>query len=305
MRDEGGSAIAAGSPWSAACLNCGAPLEGPYCSRCGQRALPPHPTTRELVGDSYAALVGWDGKLVATIRLLLFSPGELTRVLLAGQRKKYVSPVRLYLACSLVYFAVAAAAPMPPVTAGARVGTGSAAVVPPSPGDAALAKATAVGLAALAPDERVAAEARIEALPGVLRPLVRAMAVDYPSLKRRISETMPRALFVLIPALAAILGLFYRGRPYPDHLYFAVHFQAFVFLGLTLQAAMLYAGSLTLLGTAQVVIGVWIVVYAVIAQRRVYGRSWLATGLRALGIAVLYWALWSAISVGVAVWTAS
>jgi hypothetical protein len=44
------------------------------------------------------------------------------------------------------------------------------------------------------------------------------------------------------------------------------------------------------------------VVYAVIAQRRVYGGSWLATGLRATGIAALYGTLWLAISLGVALW---
>ena len=272
--------VASASPhWSAVCLNCGAPLQGPFCSRCGQRALPPHPTTRELAGDVYARLVGWDGKLAATIRLLLRRPGELTRALLEGQRAKYVSPVRVYLACSLLYFVVAAAAPLPDV-----------------------AKAFTAGLAALTPEERSAAEARIATMPGLLRPIVHAMAVDYPALRRSISETMPRALFALIPALAAILGLFYRGRPYPDHLYFAIHFQAFVFLMLTLQAATQYTASLTLLGVVQTVTRAWIVVYAVIAQRRVYGGSWLATGLRATGIAALYGTLWSAISLGVALW---
>ena len=61
------------------CLNCGAGLAGPFCSQCGQRDVPPHPTTRDLVGDAYDELVGWDGKFAQTIRLLLTRPGELTR----------------------------------------------------------------------------------------------------------------------------------------------------------------------------------------------------------------------------------
>ena len=32
-----------------ACLNCGAALVGSFCSHCGQRAVPPNPTLRELV----------------------------------------------------------------------------------------------------------------------------------------------------------------------------------------------------------------------------------------------------------------
>jgi hypothetical protein len=63
--------------WSTTCLNCGRPLSGPFCSHCGQRAIPPHPTTRDLAGDAYSELVGWDGKVADTIRLLLRHPGEL------------------------------------------------------------------------------------------------------------------------------------------------------------------------------------------------------------------------------------
>jgi len=164
----------------------------------------------------------------------------------------------------------------------------------------ALAKAMSVGLARLPAPERSAAEARIATLPGLLRPLVRAIAVDPKAFGRRVSETMPRALFVLIPALAAILGLFYRGRPYPDHLYFAVHLQAFVFLMSTLQAATLFTASLALFSITQTITIAWIVGYAVIAQRRVYGGSWLASVLKAGGVAVLYGTLWQAISFGVA-----
>ena len=46
-----------------ACLNCGSALVGPFCAECGQRAVPPYPTLRELVGDAFAELSGWDGTL--------------------------------------------------------------------------------------------------------------------------------------------------------------------------------------------------------------------------------------------------
>ena len=82
---------------SAACLNCGATLNGPFCSACGQRAVPPHPTTKELVGDVYDELVGWDGKFARTLRLLLAHPGALTRAVIEGRRNSYVRSVRLYL----------------------------------------------------------------------------------------------------------------------------------------------------------------------------------------------------------------
>jgi hypothetical protein len=290
--------------WARVCLNCDAPLAGPFCSRCGQRALPAHPTMRELAGDALAELFGWDGKLASTLRLLFGRPGELTRALLNGQRTKHVPPVRLYLACSVLYFVVAAAAPVPDMGAALEAGGESvpARAAAQSPGDVALAKAVSVGLAGLSAEERKAAEERIAALPGFIRPLLRTMAADPVALNRSISEAMPRALFALIPLFAVILGFFYRGRSYPDHLYFAVHLQAFVFLVLTLQTATLYTRWLTLFGVTQTVGRVWIAVYAVIAQRRIYGGSWLATVLKGGGVAALYGTLWSAISFGVALW---
>ena len=52
------------------CLNCGHELHGQFCSECGQRAVPPHPTVRELAGDAFAEFSGWDGKFAETIRRL-------------------------------------------------------------------------------------------------------------------------------------------------------------------------------------------------------------------------------------------
>src|SRR5688500_17036010 len=97
--------------WDIVCLNCHEPLRGPFCALCGQRALPPHPTLRQLAGDAWGELAGWDGRLARTVRTLIRHPGQLTRALLDGQRARYVSPVRLYLTCSLVYFVLAAAVP--------------------------------------------------------------------------------------------------------------------------------------------------------------------------------------------------
>ena len=170
------------------------------------RAVPPHPTVRQLAGDAWGELVGWDGRLAQTIRTLLRRPGELTRALLEGQRTRYVSPVRLYLTCSLLYFVLAAATPIPDVEFEVGVGIG-ASDAEQEPGEDAFARAVASGLDAITPEDRLAAETYIASQPRLLQPMLRALAMDYPGVRRRVTETMPRALFVLIPALAAILGV--------------------------------------------------------------------------------------------------
>jgi hypothetical protein len=286
------------------CLNCGEPLTGPFCSTCGQRAVPPHPTTQELIGDAYNELVGWDGKFARTIRLLLTRPGELTRAVVGGQRARYVSSVRLYLMCSVLFFLVQATVPSldidPDFEIGFSVGIGT--TTDQTAGEVALGKAITQGLASLSPAERVDLDREINAQPWLVRPMLHAMAEDYDGLMRRTSETIPRVLFVLIPVLALVLWLFYRGRHYPEHLYFATHFGAFVFVVLTLESVAEYTRSLPAIAVAQVIGALVIVVYGVIAQRRVYGGSWLATGAKALGVTVIYGALWSVAVLVVTLW---
>ena len=184
------------------CLNCGAALAGPFCSHCGQRVIPPHPTTKELVGDAYDEMVGWDGKFARTIRLLLTRPGELTRAAIEGQRTRYVRPVKLYLSCSVLFFLVQASVPPPDTEAAFEIGFGVSAgqATDQTPGERALGKAATRGLASLTPPERADLDREIQAQPWLLRPLLRAIAEDYEGLTRRASEAMPRVLFVLIPS---------------------------------------------------------------------------------------------------------
>ena len=53
------------------CLNCGASLRGAFCSECGQRAIAPYPTVREMLGDAWQELSGYDGRFARTFRTLL------------------------------------------------------------------------------------------------------------------------------------------------------------------------------------------------------------------------------------------
>ena len=99
------SSVAAPDTTEQRCLNCDLPLTGAFCSTCGQRAVPPHPTVRELLGDAWAELTGYDGRIARTVRALLLHPGRLTREFMEGHRARYISPVRLYLTASVIAWA--------------------------------------------------------------------------------------------------------------------------------------------------------------------------------------------------------
>jgi len=95
------------------CPNCGRDLDGAFCAECGQKAAPLNPTFHDLVHDVTHELLHVDGRIFQSMRLLLARPGFLSREYFEGRRTRYVSPIRLYLIFSVVFFLVAAVVEKP------------------------------------------------------------------------------------------------------------------------------------------------------------------------------------------------
>jgi Protein of unknown function (DUF3667) len=286
--------------WKVKCLNCGAALAGPFCAECGQRALPPHPAVRELVKDALSEFSGWDGKLAETIRLLVRRPGELTRQWLEGRRVHFISPLRLYLTASLLYFVVAAAAPNLRPKAGTTIsvagidigtdpgGGGGGAPMSRPQRVAANAQQGIQSGKALSQQQRDSTLKDIAKAPWLLRPLLTKAVSDPTAIRSEILTWMPRMLFALIPVYAGILALFYRRRNYPEHLYFAIHLHSFVFLALTVAQAAKFTHVVPLSAVVSFAAVSWIIAYAVMALRRVYGGSIGGAVAKGTGIMMLY-----------------
>jgi len=283
---------------ASACLNCGAPLAGAFCADCGQRDIPPYPSVRELAVDAAAEFSGWDGRLATSLRDLILKPGMLTREFLEGRRVRYISPLRLYLMASLVYFLLAAGAPDIKLGSGDKAlflglhaGSTTTEDNRPASGPERVANTARESIEkqkVLDPAEKAAALAEIARAPALLQPLLRRSIEDPGGLKRRLVETMPRMLFILLPIFAGILALFYRGRNYPEHLYFAIHLHAFIFLALLVAQLTKYTRLPILAACASLVALVWIPIYATMAFRRVYGGSLSRTLAKEVAIGVIY-----------------
>src|SRR5437868_5133153 len=282
---------------SAACLNCGAPLSGPFCASCGQRDRPPYPSVRELAVDAVSEFSGWDGRLATTLRALIRHPGILTHEFLEGRRARYISPLRLYLTASLVYFLIAAAAPNSTLRSGnVTFGGISFGVRPPRPRARSsapdrVAKAASQAIEsqqALTAEERETALRDIARAPKVIQPLLRRGVEDPGGLRRGLIETMPKMLFALLPVFAGIVALFYRGRKYPEHLYFAIHLHAFVFLALAVTELLKFTRMPAIIGIGSIAAVILVPVYATLAFRRVYGGSLARTIAKELGIGAIY-----------------
>jgi hypothetical protein len=280
-----------GVPHSAACLNCGAPLNGPFCAQCGQRDVPPYPSVRELVVDAFWELSGWDGRFASTVRALVTKPGRLTLDFLEGRRARYISPLRLYLMASLIYFVVAAAAP-DLKNANGETANLSARVAPPKGTKAErVANATSSALAnqeAISPADRDSIMAAVSKAPPIMRPFFQKALLDPKGLKRSLREAMPKMLFALLPVFAAIVAVFFRKRKYPEHLYFAIHLHAFVFVALTV-AALFKFTHITALATWTGTLALLSVpLYATLAFRKTYGGSIAVTLVKQVGIGAIY-----------------
>jgi hypothetical protein len=102
LRRKGKHAPPAGTP----CANCGAKLEGPYCSACGQPADDMHRSILKLTWEGIEGVTHIDGRLGQTLPALLFRPGRLAKDHFEGRRQRHVPPFRLFLVTLLVFMFV-------------------------------------------------------------------------------------------------------------------------------------------------------------------------------------------------------
>lgn len=85
------------------CLNCAAPLHGPYCYSCGQPADDHHRSIFHLMWEAVEGLTHLDGRLARTVPALFLRPGALARDHFEGRRQRHVPPFRLFLVCLLLF----------------------------------------------------------------------------------------------------------------------------------------------------------------------------------------------------------
>jgi Protein of unknown function (DUF3667) len=249
------------------------------------------PTMGEFLQQFGGAYFSTEGALWRTLKLLLLKPGELTRQYLAGRRKHYVLPLRLYLTISVIV--LLALRLLASVTMEVR------------PDNLVIDARESISI------EFGAARAGLkegvffcENLPGwVCRRLERRLDLDPKSLARegqqigeRFIATLGPAMFLLLPAFALWTWLVYWNRRlrYTEHLVFALHLHAFWFLilGLTL---------LPLRGLENLA---WLVVpvYTLLAMRRVFRGRWWLLVLRSGLITTLYGIVLIVAMVGAALW---
>jgi hypothetical protein len=273
------------APVPAHCRNCRAPLAAEpaprYCWRCGQETTLHEPTFLEFVHEFIGHYVALEGALWRTLGQLIVAPGRLTREYLAGRRRRYVLPLRLYLTASFVFFVVVkvfgGASSFQLVVAPAFDANGRPITAAADPEGYRASIAEAKGCI-----ERPGSCSWFQTLNARIGLKADTVARQPDEISRRVVGLAPYALFLLLPLFAAIVMLAYRGRRmnYGVHFVFGLHTHSFWFLALV-PIAVLPRG----IGLFAMLL---LPAYALVALHRVYEGGWPETLLRGLCVVVLY-----------------
>lgn len=291
MQDHGLAADVPERP----CANCGASAPDAYCPACGQDTRERLPTFARFMREATGRYVALDGRLWKTLGALLFRPGFLTREYFAGRRRRYIGPARLFLVSSLVLFAVLR-------FASESIDLDSTIVADTK--DTRKAQVETDDLVVLDDDLNI----KLRGLPewtGILKkPIARFNSLPRSQkVEQMLVGTLrygPYAMFALLPAFALLLKLVYAGRRkrhprrprlYAEHLVFAAHDHAFLFV----TGALLFVLPTDF---ARQALALWMLVYMAWSTRAVYGGSWLGIAARGFTLVVVYSVLFAFVTVG-------
>ncbi|HEX2832329.1 MAG TPA: DUF3667 domain-containing protein [Thermoanaerobaculia bacterium] len=90
---------------STICTNCHDPRAATYCANCGEQQPSHHDlTVKHLLHELLHEMLHVDGKLWRTLKELIVHPGQLTVEYFAGQKKRSIGPLRLFLTLFALQF---------------------------------------------------------------------------------------------------------------------------------------------------------------------------------------------------------
>jgi hypothetical protein len=272
------------------CVNCGAQLTGLFCANCGQkRFVESDRRLGHLTHQLISSATDLDGRVWRTLRALLFNPGLLSREYFEGRRARWLSPVSLFFAASVLYFVA-------PLHGGdftpqfSQQVSGRVRQLARAPDEKPL---TPEQLESSGPlHSRITEEwigKRVGERDAHLRAATNGAAGytyhDYRLAYDAKSDDVSKALIMLhLPFAALVLVLlFHRQRRYfAEHVVFLMHYVAFyiIILQVLVQADALYqllAPSAWSIPDSALdwIMRILLSVYAVLALRRAYAIGWL------------------------------
>ncbi|MGH8250408.1 MAG: DUF4286 family protein [Steroidobacteraceae bacterium] len=284
------------------CLNCGTPVSGRHCASCGQAADVHVLSMREVAGDVTHSILHLDSRVWRTLRLLVLKPGELTREFIAGRHQRYLPPFRLYLAVSILFFALSALLP-DSFDSGMSANGGSG--IPEELRRELAAEGVDASTAADAASDPSQCKVDITRNPRY-DDFEQAMGRACQQMRgdggkrffERFATTAPKLMFLFLPLIAAVALLFYwrPRRLYAEHLVLFLHNHAFTFilLGVVQVLSTLADLAIPLIGVLDLLnflLFLWLPYYVYRSMRIVYANGRTLTILKFLSLSTIYFLL--------------
>lgn len=265
------------------CLNCNADISGNYCHNCGQETRTHAPSFMEFAHEFIGHYVALEGRLWGTFTRLLFRPGALTNEYLAGRRRRYVEPLRLYLTLSILFFALLKFTNTEVINFDAKAPQPAAEVAESVKQEARGIRREIIANGAV--KDKDGMEVMLEESVRSKSPRVADAIENFENLPaerkgQALSDGFfrygPYAMFALMPLFALYLKVLYlgSGKRYGEHLLFALHTSSFAFVMFAAIKLCPEDSFFTF------VLLCWLAGYLPWAMRRVYGGSRTVTALR-------------------------
>ncbi|MFB9372853.1 DUF3667 domain-containing protein [Algimonas porphyrae] len=86
------------------CFACDAPMVGLYCHKCGNKNDNYRRSVWSLGIELFQNLTAFDGRMLRSLKSLILKPGQMSRDYSNGARQRWTSPIRFYIATSLLLF---------------------------------------------------------------------------------------------------------------------------------------------------------------------------------------------------------
>lgn len=222
-------------------------------------------TLRHFSAEAFESITHADSRLWRTIFALIAKPGELTREFFAGRRARYLPPVRLYLVVSVMFFFFAGLA-----------SRNSSDIVKID------VQTNSTAVAGTSQSDRNCTNIEYDGpfhewlLPRLQHQCDAIVADGGKGLWQSVLRNIPKALFVLLPLLAALMMLLYW-RPrhyYVEHLLFLLNNHTNLFVSYSLLLLLgLWLPDSPIVGLLGVALHIWILWYIYRSMRVFYKQS--------------------------------
>lgn len=298
------------------CPNCGWKIEGAgnYCSNCGQENHDMNVSLKHLLLDIIENTFHFDTKLFRSLGAIILRPGKITRDFNNGMHAAYVSPARLYIFITAIYFLVFAFnrhhAADKPFKIDANIKDVKA------KGITTLAFGAQDNKLSLNYDEMIFLEhASVKQTDSMLLSkkvpatwINRKIAQNISSLTLApdssgyISELVYKnisfTLFLLMPLFALLLKIMYWRKKilYIHHFVFTLHYHSVLFFILLLSETSVMLFSFSFVKTAWTAA----IIYLLVAMHNVYGDGWLKSFMKFLFVTIPY-LIFTAIGISISV----